>query len=109
MVIPPLAPDGPIVTILDSPARDNAAGDGAFRSIGRHCGAFWNGRCLRARTWWWRAVRAAGKTTLLNALSCCIPAGERIVTIEDTAELRFLEHPHVVRLEARPRNRGRAR
>lgn len=44
----------------------------------------------------------SGKTTLLNALSCQIPAGERIVTIEDSAELRFLEHPHVVRLEARP-------
>lgn len=44
----------------------------------------------------------SGKTTLLNALSCELPAGERIITIEDSAELRFLEHPHVVRLEARP-------
>ncbi|MCL2465081.1 MAG: CpaF/VirB11 family protein, partial [Micrococcales bacterium] len=46
----------------------------------------------------------SGKTTLLNALSCEIPADERIVTIEDSAELRFLTHPHVVRLESRPRN-----
>lgn len=46
----------------------------------------------------------SGKTTLLNALSCEIPQSERIITIEDSAELRFLEHPHVVRLEARPRN-----
>lgn len=45
-----------------------------------------------------------GKTTLLNALSCEIPKQERIITIEDSAELRFFEHPHVVRLEARPRN-----
>ena len=44
----------------------------------------------------------SGKTTLLNALSCQIPPDERIVTIEDSAELRFLEHPHVIRLEARP-------
>ncbi|MDR1015856.1 MAG: CpaF family protein [Coriobacteriales bacterium] len=44
----------------------------------------------------------AGKTTLLNALSLEIPAGERIVTIEDAAELKFEQHPHVVRLEARP-------
>ena len=43
----------------------------------------------------------SGKTTLLNALSCEIPIGERIVTIEDSAELKFSHHPHVVRLEAR--------
>ena len=46
----------------------------------------------------------SGKTTLLNALSCVIPHDERIITIEDSAELRFLEHPHVVRMEARPEN-----
>ena len=46
----------------------------------------------------------SGKTTLLNALSALIPPNERIVTIEDSAELRFNEHPHVVRLEARQKN-----
>jgi pilus assembly protein CpaF len=45
----------------------------------------------------------AGKTTLLNILSSFIPAGERIVTIEDSAELQ-LKQPHVVRLETRPAN-----
>ena len=45
----------------------------------------------------------AGKTTLLNILSSYIPANERIVTIEDSAELQ-LKQPHVVRLETRPAN-----
>lgn len=43
----------------------------------------------------------SGKTTLLNALSCEISHNERIITIEDSAELKFKEHPHVVRLERR--------
>ncbi|MFT3904963.1 MAG: CpaF family protein [Steroidobacteraceae bacterium] len=45
----------------------------------------------------------SGKTTLLNALSSLIPAAERLVTIEDAAELQ-LQHSNVVRLEARPAN-----
>lgn len=46
---------------------------------------------------------ASGKTTLLNLISSFIPEHERVVTIEETAELR-LQHPHVIPLEARPAN-----
>ena len=45
----------------------------------------------------------AGKTTMLNVLSGYIPENERIVTIEDSAELQ-LRQPHIVRLETRPPN-----
>jgi pilus assembly protein CpaF len=45
----------------------------------------------------------SGKTTLLNTLSAFIPADERLVTIEDTAELK-LQQPHTIRLETRPAN-----
>ena len=45
----------------------------------------------------------SGKTTMLNTMSRFIPEDERVVTIEDTAELQ-LQQPHVVRLETRPVN-----
>ena len=105
VVMPPLAPEGPIVTIRKFAERVMTLEDMvASGSLDNELRQFleW---AVRARK---NVVVAggtgSGKTTLLNALSCCIPEGERIVTIEDTAELRFLEHPHVVRLEARPRN-----
>jgi pilus assembly protein CpaF len=45
----------------------------------------------------------SGKTTLLNVLANCVPTDQRIVTIEDSAELQ-INHPHVMSLEARPEN-----
>lgn len=102
VVLPPLAVDGPALTIRRFRRRAFTADDLVA------CGTWSAGlrELLDA------AVRArlnilvsggtgSGKTTTLGALSAVIPAGERIVTIEDTAELR-LQQPHVVRLEARP-------
>ena len=99
-MIPPLAVDGPCVTIrrfrpapVGLPAFGLDAGPAAFLS--------W---CVAAG---WNILvsggTSSGKTTLLNTLSGAIPPSERVVTIEETAELRLL-HPHVVRLEARPAN-----
>jgi pilus assembly protein CpaF len=99
-VIPPLAIDGPYVTIRRFGARAiplDAFGLGpdAAAFLGWAVDSGWN--VLVA------GGTSAGKTTLLNALSGAIPAAARIVTIEETAELR-LAQPHVVRLEARPAN-----
>jgi pilus assembly protein CpaF len=102
VVIPPLALDGPVLTIRRF--RRRGFSDEDLVGLGT-----WS---PSLRDFLARAVRSrlnvlvtggtgSGKTTTLNALSSFVPAGDRIVTIEDTAELR-LRQPHVVRLEARP-------
>jgi pilus assembly protein CpaF len=99
-LIPPLALDGPCVSIRRFRARpvdlDAFGVTGAAGAFVRWAvAAGWN-LLIAGGT-------SAGKTTLLNTLSAAIPGAERIVTIEETAELR-LAQPHVVRLEARPPN-----
>lgn len=104
-VVPPIAIDGPYLTIRKFSSHvitleemeESGSIDGALRLF---------------LTWAVRARRSiavsggtgSGKTTLLNALSCVVPHDERIVTIEDSAELRFHTHPNVARMEARPSN-----
>lgn len=105
VVMPPLAPEGPIVTIRKFAERVITLEDMvASGSLDGRLRQFLEWAVCARKNVVVAGGTGSGKTTLLNALSCCIPPGERIVTIEDTAELRFLEHPHVVRLEARPRN-----
>jgi pilus assembly protein CpaF len=99
-VLPPLAIDGPCVTIRRFGARlvplDAFGLDASATAFLCWCVAVgWN-LVVAGGT-------SAGKTTLLNALSGAIPDDERVVTIEETAELRLVQ-PHVVRLEARPPN-----
>jgi pilus assembly protein CpaF len=103
-IIPPLALDSPILSIRrfgSDPLRMNMLIEkGALT----HQIAEMLQMCVKARlNILISGGTGAGKTTLLNALSAFIPEGERIVTIEDSAEL-LLQQLHVVRLETRPRN-----
>jgi len=103
-IIPPLAVDGPILSIRRFPAERLKADDlVTLRALTRPMLDFLS-HCVRARlNTLISGGTGAGKTTLLNVLSGFIGERERIVTIEDAAELQ-LHQEHVVRLETRPPN-----
>jgi pilus assembly protein CpaF len=103
-IIPPLALDGPILSIRRFGAQPLRFADLVTTgSVTPHMVGLL-GACVRARVnVLISGGTGTGKTTLLNALSCFIPAEERVVTIEDAAELQ-LQQEHVVRLETRPAN-----
>ena len=101
-VVPPIAPKGPAVSIRKFSGRitslERLSALGALPA--------WYAGLLSCAVRMRQSMAVAGgtgsgKTTLLNALSCEIDHGERIVTIEDSCELRFDSHPNVVPLEAR--------
>ena len=102
-IVPPLALDGPTITIRKFTREPLLIDD--LVAYGTLTGAMANflETCVRARK---NVVisggTGSGKTTTLNVLSSFIPDGERIVTIEDAAELKL--EGHIVRLEARPPN-----
>ena len=104
VIIPPLALDGPTMSIrrfsvekltVDDLIRFGSLTDSVAQAL-RALVRLRQNVVISGGT-------GAGKTTLLNILSSFIPADERIVTIEDSAELQ-LRQPHVVRLETRPAN-----
>jgi pilus assembly protein CpaF len=103
-IIPPLAVDGPLLSIRRFPAERLKAEDlVAIRSLTRPMLEFLQ-HCVRSRmNMLISGGTGAGKTTLLNVLSGFISERERIVTIEDAAELQ-LHQEHVARLETRPPN-----
>jgi pilus assembly protein CpaF len=103
-IIPPLAVDGPILSIRRFPAERLKADDlVTLRALTRPMLDFL-GHCVRARlNGLISGGTGAGKTTLLNVLSGFIGERERVVTIEDAAELQ-LHQEHVARLETRPPN-----
>ncbi len=104
IIIPPLAIDGPSISIRKFGKRKITFNQMVQQS---NCSvAMATVRRIAARSRLNILVSGgtgSGKTTLLNALSGMIDNGERVVTIEDAAELR-LQQPHVVRLETRPAN-----
>ena len=102
VVIPPLSVDGPALSIRrftgSRPGPDDLVEWGTITTELRDLLA---GAIAQRRSILISGGTGSGKTTLLNALSRFISAGERVITIEDAAELR-LQQPHVVRLESRP-------
>ncbi|HEY0386157.1 MAG TPA: CpaF family protein, partial [Pyrinomonadaceae bacterium] len=103
-IIPPLSIDGPVLSIRrfgSEPLRISSLIE--KQALTKEIAELLE-MCVRARlNVLISGGTGAGKTTLLNALSAYIPEDERIVTIEDSAELQ-LQQPHVVRLETRPPN-----
>ncbi len=102
-IIPPLSLSGPVLSIrrfgVRLTAEDLLANGTMPREILHLLGACVQGRISTLVS----GGTGTGKTTLLNTLSAYIPHDERLVSIEDTAELK-LQQPHVVKLETRPPN-----
>jgi pilus assembly protein CpaF len=104
VVVPPLALCGPAITIRKfGKRRPDMASLVANGSLSHAMAAFLQTAVLARRNIVVSGGTGTGKTTLLNCLSALIPAGERIVTIEDSAEL-LLQHQNLVSLECRPSN-----
>lgn len=104
VIIPPLALDGPTVTIRVFEEDPLTVEDLIrFDTLSRQMADFLEGCVEAGLNTIVSGGTGSGKTTTLNCLSGFIPEGERIVTIEDSAELQ-LQRDHVVRLETRPPN-----
>lgn len=104
VIIPPLALDGPMLSIRKFGRKPLTANSLlANLTLTPEILAFLKGAVRAKLNILISGGTGTGKTTLLNILSGYIPAAERIITVEDSAELR-LHQPHVVRLESRPPN-----
>ena len=105
VVLDPVALNGPIVTIRRFPDKPILMEDLiAYGSIPREV-SVWLGKLVQAKyNIFISGGTGSGKTTFLNALSQFIPREERIITIEDSAELQIIGIPNLVRLETRNAN-----
>ena len=105
IVLPPIAIDGPIVTIRKfSKEAITMKQLIAWESISREVSAFLATLVAAGYNIFISGGTGSGKTTFLNALLQSIPKTERIITIEDNAELQIQDVPNLVRLEARNAN-----
>jgi pilus assembly protein CpaF len=103
-IIPPLALDGPMLTIRKFPAKRPVIDDLIkWGSVTEEMAAFLRAAVEAHSNILISGGTGSGKTTLLNVMSGFIPANERILTVEDAAEL-MLQQEHVGRMESRPAN-----
>ncbi len=103
-IIPPLALRGPALTIRKFSRQPFTLGRLVeLGTVSQEMASLLEAVVRQRRSLIISGGTGSGKTTTLNALSLCIPKEERLITIEDSAELR-LEHPDLVSLEARPPN-----
>ena len=108
--LPPVAVDGPVLTIRRFPARAMDMEDLLrMGTLDEKTAAFLQQLVRCGYSLMIGGGTSAGKTTFLNALSAFIPPGERLITIEDTAELRIPGERNLVRLEAKNANLQEAR
>ena len=108
--LPPVAVDGPVLTVRRFPARAMDMEDLLrMGTLDEETAAFLQQLVRCGYSLMIGGGTSAGKTTFLNALSAFIPPGERLITIEDTAELRIPGERNLVRLEAKNANLQEAR
>ena len=104
VVLPPVALDGPAVTIRKFPEPITMEKLLKYGALTQEAAEFLR-RLVEARyNIFISGGTSSGKTTFLNALSAFIPRGERVITIEDSAELQIVHVPNLVRLETRNAN-----
>ena len=109
VVLAPVAIDGPVLTIRKFPEPITMDRLICLGSITREAAQFLNTAVRAGYNIFVSGGTGSGKTTFLNALSEFIPEDERIITIEDSAELQIRHIPNLVRLETRVENRDGSR
>lgn len=104
VVLPPIALDGPVVTIRKFPEPITVEKLIRLGSLSEEAAGFLEMLVKAGYNLFISGGTGSGKTSFLNAMSAFIPADERIITIEDSAELQIRQIPNLVRLETRNAN-----